>query len=140
MRDLHNNWHSQGELVGRRTFVVAISGPSGGTDMQHWFNNARARHPQGGPRMVAMVALRLPFYAFDDIVRSQARGRTPQHRWAETWLDRDGALQRSLGLAHDSGVPWAFVIGADGRVVASLHAAPNHPAAQQIWDALAGQP
>jgi hypothetical protein len=137
VRDLTEGWHNNRELVGVRTLVVAISGRDAAENMRHWFNNANARFRPGTIRLIAVVALSLPFYAPDGLVRGQARGRTPEPRWRETWLDRDGNLQRALGLPNDNGVPWAWVVDESGRVVAALHAAPDHPAAQQIWTALA---
>src|SRR4051812_45439022 len=62
--DLANAWHNPRELIGHRTLVVAITGTNAGTDMGHWFNNARARFGANVP-IVGLVALSLSVFAPD---------------------------------------------------------------------------
>src|SRR5689334_10644693 len=85
-RDLSDRWHNQRELSGRRTLVVALSGPDAGDAAAQWVTAASSRY-HGGVRVVTLVALDMPFYAPDGIVRSQARARSAQSRWQHTWLD-----------------------------------------------------
>jgi hypothetical protein len=136
VRDLQDRWRSPQDLAGRRTLVIAITGTGAGDGLNQWMSTFEARRGRAAP-VVAMVALALPFFAWDGIVRSQARVRTPRWRWADIWLDRDGVLQRALGLAHDNNVPWAYVVERNMAVSAATHALPNHPSASPIWAALA---
>jgi hypothetical protein len=135
-RDLAGNWHHSHELRGRRTLVLAISGPSASGAARAWFDAARSRLAGGGVHIVTIVALDLPFYAPDYLVRGRARAEAPRDRWHDTWLDRNGDIQRAFGLRHDSGMPWAFALDETGRVVAYAHAPVSHPLAQSVWAAL----
>jgi hypothetical protein len=138
-RDLTGRWHNSGELAQRRTFVTIITGTGGADQMRHWLNNAEARLGRGGP-IVAIVALHLDFYAWDGIVRDRARASTPAWRHGYVWLDRDGNLQRALGLPNDDNTPWACVVEPGGQVSIAHHGIASDPPAQQIWARMAATP
>ena len=136
-RSLDDHAHTQRDLQGRRAFVTVMTGLDAQVDMRHWLNNAEARLGRARGNIFALVALHLGFYAWDGIVRSEARNGTPQWRWPNVYLDRDGSLQRSLGLPGDDRVPWAYVIEPNGVVSVATHAIASHPSAQQIWAQMA---
>ncbi|MEI8258919.1 MAG: hypothetical protein WCJ30_24890 [Deltaproteobacteria bacterium] len=137
-RGLDDRTHTQQDLMGRRVFVVAMTSVDAQTDMIHWLNNAEARLGRARGNIFALVALRLGFYAWDGIVRSEARRGTPQWRWPNVYLDRDGHLQNMIGLPNDQRVPWAYVVEANGIVSVATHAIASHPTAQQVWAQMAG--
>lgn len=132
-RSLDDRGHTQMDLRGRRVFVVVMTGLGAQTDMMHWLNNAEARLGRARGNIFALVALRLGFYAWDGIVRSEARRGTPRWRWPNVYLDRDGRLQDMLGLPNDQRVPWAYVVEPDGVVSQATHAIASHPTAQPLW-------
>ncbi len=135
-RDLREVTHSHQEFAGRRTLIVAMSGTGAGDAVRAWVDAATARLPQGAQSVVTVVALNLPFFATDGLVRSRARDGAPVGRWTYTWLDRGGDLQQALGLPDGSSTPWAFVVDARGRVIAAAHAPASAPAAAPVWNAM----
>jgi hypothetical protein len=132
-RALDDRVHTNRDFMGRRVFVVAMTGIDAQTQVGHWLNNAEARLGRGHNNIFSLVALHLGFYAIESIVRSEARRGTPQHRWSYVYLDRDGVMQRSLGLPNDNRVPWAYVIEPNGTVSVAGHGIASDPFAQQIW-------
>jgi hypothetical protein len=136
VRDLHDRWHSQRDLVGRRTVVIAITGTGAGDHLSRWLDVIEARLGRAVP-LAAMLAFALPFFAWDGIVRSRARAETPRWLWGTIWIDRDGTFQRSLGLPHDNNIPWAYVVERTGVVSVAIHATASNPSAQLVFNAMA---
>ncbi len=134
-RDLTRRWHTHGEIFQRRTFVSVITGQDAATQMRLWLDQAEARFGRGGP-IVAIVALDLGVLAWDGIVWDRARSSTPAWRHGYVWLDREGALQRALGLPDEGSLPWNYVVDRGGRVLAACRGVASDPSAQRLWDAM----
>ena len=131
-RDLLDHPHSSSEWKGRRTLVVAITDKDAGEEMRRWFEAADTHLPPD-VRRASIVSVKLPFFTGAGMARDQARRRTPEQFWSETWLDRDGAMAKTLGLAEDR-VPYVIALDEQGHVLASVHATAADPrAADEIW-------
>ncbi len=135
-RDLLEHRHTQRDLGQRRTFVCAITGQAATEQMRHWLNNAEARFGRGGP-IVALVALDVGPFAWDGVVWGQAREHTPVWRHGYVWLDRDGGLQRALGLPDEGPLPWAYVVDRGGDVLAAHRGIASDPEAEAMWRLMA---
>lgn len=134
-RDLRDQPHSSAEWRGRRTLVVVITDKDAGDEMRRWFDAANERLPPE-VRRASILSLKLPFFASAGMARSKARDQVPEQFWGETWLDRNGAMAKSLGL-DESRVPYVFVLDEQGRVLASVHATTTNPGATEvIWSSL----
>jgi hypothetical protein len=133
-RDLLDRPRQSRELVGRPTLLVVITDKDGGDEMQKWFDAARTRVPES-VRRASILTLKLPFFVSTGTVRGKAREKVPRDFWGDTWLDKNGAMGKALGLAS-SRTPYAFVLDARGRVVAAVHGTADAREAQAVWDAL----
>jgi hypothetical protein len=133
--DLLGQPHRSSELVGRGTLVIAITDRDGSSAMRAWYSAADRRAP-ASTRRISLLALDLPFYVSAGLARRVARGEVPQQYWHQTWLDRHGALARTLGLEKTT-APYVFALDAQGRVVASAHGQVDRVDARAIWSALA---
>jgi hypothetical protein len=133
-RDLLDQPHQSRELVGRPTLLVVITDKDGGDEMRRWFDTASTRVPESVHR-ASILSLKLPFFVSAGTVRGKAREKVPRAFWRDTWLDKNGAMARALGLAS-SRTPYAFALDARGRVVAAVHGTVDSPEAQAVWDAL----
>ena len=121
VRDLTERLRTSREFAGRRTLVVAIASPDAGDAMHVWLTTMERHVPPGSVRIIALLALDLPFYAPWGLVAGMAREQVPAEHWADTWLDRGGVLQRVLGLDPHSHRPYVFVLDAQGQVVTLIH-------------------
>ncbi|MFP2913350.1 TlpA family protein disulfide reductase [Pyxidicoccus sp. 3LFB2] len=133
-RDLLDRPHKSRELVGRPTLLVVITDKDGGDEMQKWFDTAKTRVPEAVHR-ASILTLKLPFFVSAGTVRGKVREKVPRVFWGDTWLDKNGAMGKALGLAT-SRTPYAFVLDARGRVVAAVHGTADAREAQAVWDAL----
>ncbi len=134
--DLTGRPHDSRELVGRTTLVIAGSDTDADEALRAWGAAADRRLPATA-RRVTVLAFDLAFFIPASAARGMARDRSPANLWSSTWLDSSGDLRPSFGLP-ESEVPFAFVLDARGRVVASAHCAVSAPAAEAIWRALGG--
>jgi hypothetical protein len=131
--DLNDKVHTQEDLRGRPTLLVAITERGGEQAMRRWFTLAQQQAPRG-VRPLAVASLQLPFFVSDGLVRSEARKRTPHHAWTDTFVDARGQLARALGLAQ-SPRPWVLALDAGGRVLHVFHGEPDAPGARAVWRA-----
>lgn len=136
-RDLLDRPRQSLELVGRPTLLVVITDKDGGEAMQQWFDLAKTRVPESVHR-ASILTLKMPFFVSAGTVRGKAREKVPRVFWADTWVDKNGAMGKALGLAT-SRTPYAFVLDARGRVVAAVHGTAEAGEAQAVWDALSGR-
>lgn len=136
--DLAGHPHNSRELVGQRTLVIAATDVDADGGMRSWGAAIDRRLPAGVRRMV-LLAFDLAFFIPSSTARSLARDRSPQRLWGNSWFDSTGRLRVAADLP-ESEVPFAFVIDADGRVVASAHCEVTSPEAETIWRALEGAP
>jgi predicted transcriptional regulator len=133
-RDLLDRPRQSRELVGRPTLLVVITDKDGGDEMQKWFDAAKTRVPASVHR-ASILTLKVPFFVSADTVRGKAREKVPRVFWADTWVDKNGAMGKALGLAT-SATPYVFVLDARGRVVAAVHGTADAREAQAVWAAL----
>lgn len=118
--DLEGRVHTERELTGAWSVVIAISDKDSGPAVHAWFERALLGLPPS-VRVVSMAALDLfPLIPTSTIV-GRARADAPRHRWRTIWVSRDGSLASSLGLNEDED-PWVFVIDPSGRVTEVVHA------------------
>lgn len=134
-KDLNGADHQSHELQGHRTLVVAMTERDGGDAMQKWFDTADERLGKGHYHSQSLISLRLPFFVSAGAARSRAKERVPQEFWDDTWLDKDGRMAKLLSLPQGR-ESTAFVLDAQGRVVASVHGPPDSPEAGRIWSAM----
>ncbi|XXF79918.1 hypothetical protein P2318_09270 [Myxococcaceae bacterium GXIMD 01537] len=136
-KDLEGGEHESSEIRGHRTLVIAITDSEAGDAMQRWFDAADAKLGRGAYPSTALISLKLPFFVSTGAARGRAKERVPQQFWDDTWLDKNGGMARVLGLP-ESNEPFALVVDAQGRVVASAHGPPSGADAGAIWAAMAG--
>jgi hypothetical protein len=135
--DLAGRRHRSVELVGRPTLVLAATDIDADLPMRAWGAATDRRLPAGAGRVV-LLAFDLAFFIPSATARSLARDRSPQSLWGNSWFDSTGRLRVAAGLP-ESEVPFAFVLDAEGRIVASAHSAVDAPEAEAIWRALEGR-
>lgn len=133
--DLLGRKHLGDEYAGRPTLLVAITDKNAGETMREWFE-AADRHAPASVQRESIISLRLPFFVGINTVRRRVKAQVPREHWDDTLLDRDGAIAQALGL-ESSRQPYVFVLDANGRVLARVHASASSPEAQRIWSALA---
>lgn len=132
--DLNGTRHTERDLVGRWTVVLAMTDKDVGDDLTAWWRRLETVVPPN-TRMLTFAALNLfPLIATDTIV-GQARDATPRPRWGTVWLSRDGSFARSLGLPEVE-MPWVYVINPEGRVVAVAHERVNDAAVRRLVSAI----
>jgi len=128
--DLRGHAHSTSELVGRRTFVLAMTSSSAEAAMREWGRRADEQLP-AGTHQVSLVLLGLTLFIPSELARAQARAMSPPERWSDTWFDvhrdpADAALEKSE-------LPYVFALDEDGRVVAEAHALYCDAEGEPIW-------
>ncbi|QSQ24138.1 hypothetical protein JY651_03960 [Pyxidicoccus parkwayensis] len=133
-RDLLDGTHRSHELVGRTTLLVVITDKDAGDAMQKWFDTADTHVPKSVHR-ASILTFKLPFFVSQGTVRNKAREKVPREYWGDTWLDKNGAMGKALGL-DSSKTPYAFALDEKGHVVAAVHGDADAPEAQAVWDAL----
>jgi predicted transcriptional regulator len=138
-QDLEGHARAGAELRGRRTLLIAISGASAGDAAARWLAAIRARAPGAEQAVVTLVALRLSWFVPDFVVQDRARASAERARWSRVWLNRDGALQSSLGLPDGAGLPLVVVVDEHGRVVWCRRAAPDAAPVNEACAALSPQ-
>jgi hypothetical protein len=133
--DLNGRAHSSRELAQRPTVVVVCTSADASSAANAWLQQAKNR-AHGQVRVVTLVALRLPFFVSQGMVRGRARPQVNPGEWTNTWIDVHGHVQSALGISDGSATPYVFTVDAQGRVVASVHAPVNHPSASAIMSAI----
>lgn len=118
--DISRTRHTQRDLLGRWTVILAMTDKDIGPAITDWYRRVEALLPVGA-RILTFGALDLFPLIPTATIMSEARGSSPRCRWGEVWLSRDGSLAASLGLTEDE-IPWVFVVDPTGRVVESIHA------------------
>lgn len=121
-------------VAGAPTLLVVLTDQDGADAMKAWFDAADTRAPANLTRK-SIVSLHLPFFVSEGMARDRAKGRTPRQYWGDTLLDVRGRMARQLGLARST-TPYAFVVGPDGKVLASVHAPVDAPGTDALWKAL----
>lgn len=134
VEDLNSAVHTERELTGRWTVVLAMSDKDAGAALRAWWLRVAPFAP-AGTRVVTFAALDLFGLIPTATIVSEARGATPRARWSEVWLSRNGSLAESLGLPA-SETPFVFVVDAAGRVLESLHAMPDDGGVARVLSAL----
>ena len=129
--DLNGRSRSSRELTQRPTVVVVCTSADASRAADAWLQQAHA-HAHGQVRVITVVALRLPFFVSQGMVRGRARPQVHGQEWGNTWIDIHGDVQRALGVADGSATPYVFSVDASGHVVASVHANVNHPSASAV--------
>lgn len=136
--DLNGTTHSERDLVGGWSVVLAMTDKDVGDDLTLWWRRLDGAIPRG-TRLYTFAALNLfPLIPTATIV-SQAREATPRSRWNSVWLSRDGSFARSLGLAEVE-TPWVFVVDPTGRVVVTVHDRVNDADFARVLGALQTAP
>ena len=123
VNDLGGVHHTERDLTGQWTVVIAMTDKDVGPNLATWWRQIQGRVPEG-TRMLSFVALDLFALVPTATVLSQARDATPRDAWHSVWFSRDGSFAQQLGLP-ESETPWVFVIDPSGRVVESIHANAN---------------
>ncbi|MFO0649727.1 MAG: hypothetical protein U0326_26150 [Polyangiales bacterium] len=118
--DIGRTAHTQRDLLGRWTVILAMTDKDIGPAITAWYRRVEPLLPVGA-RTLTFAALDLFPLVPTATIMSEARGTSPRCRWGEVWLSRDGSLASSLGLVEDE-LPWVFVVDPSGRVVESIHA------------------
>jgi hypothetical protein len=137
-KDLLGQPHATREWQGRRVLLVMITDQHAGDEMRRWFNTADTRVPEAVHR-ASILSFDFPFYVSAGMVRGRAKEQVPRPHWNDTWLDKDGKMAQTLGLAK-SRQPYVLVLDERGQVLASVHATVDSPEAQAIWSALPQRP
>ncbi|MDY7228837.1 hypothetical protein [Hyalangium rubrum] len=137
-KDLLDTPHVSSEWRGQRTLLVVMTEQHAGDEMRRWFDGAAARLPEEVHR-ASIISLSLPFYVSTGMARGRAKEQVPRRFWADTWLDKNGKLADTFGLAT-SRQPYVLALDEQGRVLASLHGTVDAPGAEAIWSALSGPP
>lgn len=132
--DLLGQPHTSREWQGRRVLLVVITDQHGGDEMRRWFDTAVTRIPEDVHR-ASIISLDLPFYVSTGMARSRAKEQVPRQFWSDTWLDKDAAMAKVLGLAP-SRQPYVLALDEQGQVLASVHGTMDAPEAQALWGAL----
>lgn len=132
--DIGGAQHTQRDLLGRWTVVLAMTDKDIGPAISGWYQRVEAVLPLGA-RVLTFAALDLFALIPTATVTAEARGSSPRCRWGEVWLSRDGSLATSLGLPEDE-LPWVFVVDPEGRVVESLHARVDEASVARVAAAL----
>lgn len=135
--DLNGHTHSSRELAARPTLVVVCTSGDAQRAANQWLTRAHVQLSHAGVRVVTVVALSLPFFITEGMVRDRARPQLPANEWGDTWIEIHGAAQRALGVADGSATPYVFTVDQRGRVLASVHATVEHPTARVIFASLA---
>lgn len=136
VRDLEGTRHSQRDLTGHWTVVLAMTDKDIGPSVAAWSQRITPRAP-GGTCVVTFAALDLFALIPSSTIVSQAREETPRRLWAEVWFSRDGSLARSLGLPS-SEEPYVLVVSPAGVVMAVEHGVVNEAALGRVLRALGG--
>jgi hypothetical protein len=123
--DLAGVTHTQRDLLGRWSIVVAFSDKDAGSAVDLWYRRVTAS-TRAGSRVLTLCALNLFPLIPTETILVQARDATARARWGDVWLSRNGSLAESLGLPG-SETPWVFVVDPAGRVVESVHAQADDP-------------
>lgn len=132
-RDVAGQKQSTATFRGAPTLVLAITDRGAGDAMRAWFEGAQKRAPT--VRLKGLISIEVPSFISDDFVRARARESIPKSRWQDNLLDTHLGIAQVLSLP-ESDVPWAFVLDAQGRVVAAAHAKADAQAATAVWKAL----
>ncbi len=119
VNDLEGRAHTERELTGAWSVVIAITDKDSGPAVRAWFDRVLLRLPPT-VRVVSMAALDLFPLIPTSMIEGRARADAPRHRWRSIWVSRDGSLATSLGLSEDE-EPWLFVVDPSGRVTETLH-------------------
>lgn len=135
--DLRGKPHESQELVGRRTLLVVLTDKDGGDAMQQWFDTAATQVP-GSVHRASILTFKLPFFVSEDSARERARKKVPKGAWTDTWLDKNGAMGKTLSLSS-SPMPYAFALDERGRVLATVHGEVDSPDGQALLKKLAGE-
>ncbi len=133
--DIGRAAHTQRDLLGRWTVILAMTDKDIGPAVTAWYRRVEPLLPVGA-RTLTFAALDLFPLVPTATIMSEARGTSPRCRWGEVWLSRDGSLASSLGLAEDE-LPWVFVVDPSGRVVESIHANMTEGGVARVGAALA---
>lgn len=121
------------ELIRGPTLLVAITERDSGDALQAWFDAADRRAPRAN--RVSIISIGVPFFVGDEYARGQARERVPAAWRHASLFDKDHAMARALGLRED-GLPYAFAVSGDARILAVAHGRPGDPDAERVWTAL----
>lgn len=135
--DVTGQKQSTARFRGTTTLIVAITERGAGDAMRAWFLGARERNPKA--HQVGIISISVPFFVSDSYARSKAREKIPQQYWHDNLFDSNQQMARFLGLP-ESGIPWVFVLDAQGRIVAQTHALAETNGATPVWKALASEP
>lgn len=133
--DVTGERHELAALLHGATLLVAITDRHAGDAMRAWFDAAGTRAPAAN--RVSIVSIDKPFFVSDGYARSRARDQVPRRWWHSSLFDSDRSMAKKLELREDA-VPYAFVVGPDGRVLAEVHGTATSPQAERIWQALGG--
>ena len=133
VRDLLGHTHYSQELSGHPTIIVAITDPDAADTMRPWLDTAERRFGGTSVRIISLLALDLPFYATWSLAAGRARDRVPGAYWADTWLDRSGRVQQTLGFDEQRPLPYVLVLDSSGEVRATVHGEMDPHSAQQVW-------
>ncbi|WXH31599.1 hypothetical protein WA016_05575 [Myxococcus stipitatus] len=134
-QDLLGKTHHTQEWTGRRTLLVVLTDKDGGEAMRQWFEAAATRVPTSVHR-ASLITLHLPFFVGLGTAREHAKKDVPRDAWADTWLDKNGAMARTLKLASDP-LPYAFALDEDGKVMAAVHGRVDSTAGRALLELLA---
>jgi len=118
---------------GAPTLIVAITERGAGDAMRAWFEGATKRAPS--VRQKGIISVSVPFFVSESYARSKAREKIPQQYWHDNLFDSHLSMAKGLGLS-ESDVPWVFVLDAQGKIVAQVHALAETPAANVIWKSI----
>ncbi|MBI2395873.1 MAG: hypothetical protein HYV09_40290 [Deltaproteobacteria bacterium] len=132
-RDVAGQKQSTATFRGAPTLVLAITDRGAGDAMRAWFEGAQKRAPT--VRLKGLISIDVPSFVSDDFVRARARETIPKTRWHDNLLDTHLGIAQVLSLP-ESDVPWAFVLDAQGRIVAAAHAKADAQAASAVWKSL----
>ncbi|NTX12446.1 hypothetical protein HUA74_02015 [Myxococcus sp. CA051A] len=135
-QDLEGKTHRSQEWRGRRTLLVVLTDKDGGEEMRRWFDTAATQVPDSVHR-ASVLTFKVPFFVSADSARERAKKKVPEAFWTDTWLDKSGAVGKSLGLAS-SREPYAIALDERGQVLAVVHGNADSPEARALLQKLSG--
>lgn len=122
--DLQGRARSAQELNGTPTILIVVPGQDAATSSESWGNWVLQSYGKS-VRRVVVVALDLPFFVPEGVVRDKARSKTPKDYWPTTWLGIRGDVHKALGIPGGGSEPYIYTIDRTGKVTARIHGPMN---------------
>jgi hypothetical protein len=133
--DLTGHAHTAQELGGKPTILIVVPGQDAESSSGAWARWAGARYG-AAVRQVVIVALDLPFFVPEGVVRNSAKRKTPRDFWNDTWIDVRGGVQGALGIPGGGQEPYVYALDGAGNVKARVHGPLNASTGEAIGKVL----